>query len=52
MIRWFRFVPFDRVASYLLCGWTVADPDMHSPHGDFAVLMVWLGDNPLEPLSS
>lgn len=38
MIRYFRFVPFHKIESFLSLGW-IMEGDLGHPHGNYSVLM-------------
>lgn len=42
MIRWFKYVPHDRCAAYLVAGW-VWVADLGPTHGTYSTLMEWRG---------
>ncbi len=44
MIQWLRYVAHDEVPAYLAKGWVVSDDLFGTPHGDYAVLMLWAGE--------
>ena len=49
MIRWFKYVPHDRVMDYLLAGWVYA-ADLGQTHGTYSTLMEWtLSEEPVLP---
>ncbi len=40
-MKWFRFVIFERIDDYLRLGWVISVADLHAPHGNYAMLMMW-----------
>jgi hypothetical protein len=53
-ITWHRYVPIADIPAYLALGWDWNDREtpLHSPHGNYSVLMTWIGaGEPVEPLT-
>lgn len=53
MIKWFRYVRFVDIPTYLALGWewNPDEPPLHAPHGLYSVIMEWVGDGePREPV--
>lgn len=44
MTTWIKYVPHNLVADYESKGWVLRDPMQDCHHGNYAVIMVWIGD--------
>ena len=50
MIAWTRYVLHAMRPAYEALGWVLSDDMTGTPHGHYAVLMLWAGDGePVEP---
>ena len=44
-ISWLRYVPHADVARRLAAGWMISDDLSGTNHGNYAVLMIWKGED-------
>jgi hypothetical protein len=44
VISWFKYVPLSDVGEYLAKGWSMADDMADCHHGNYAVLMKFMGE--------
>jgi hypothetical protein len=54
-ITWHKYVRIEDIPAYLALGWEWYDraTPLHSPHGNYSVLMTWpRSSEPVEPIKS
>lgn len=44
-MTWLRYVVLGDVGVWLAKGWTIADDMAGTHHGNYAVLMIWMGEH-------
>ena len=44
-MTWLRYVPHPQMLKFLALGWSISDELHGTNHGNYAVLMIWEGEN-------
>lgn len=44
MHQWLKYVPHSEILVHLASGWSLSDDLMGTNHGNYACLMIWVGE--------